>query len=86
MRKLGRVQSKLLRSLINYGSWTYYGAGNHYMAGWVYDTYKRTYDMLETLEDKGLVEREYTLTPAGTRQEVFRPLPMATKHLRRDYL
>jgi len=82
MRKLQRVQNAVLKELIQKGSWTYYGYGNAYMAGWMYrNEYERTYGIMLRLQKKGIVNCELK---RGTRYEVFTPAEDASKYLRKE--
>lgn len=84
MRKLQRVQNKVLKQLIDKGSWTYHGPSNPVLCGWIYDSYARTNKIMNGLFDRGIVDVEHRTSPAGTRTEVFTPAINAHKHLRKD--
>lgn len=81
MRKLQRVQNEVLKTLIRKGSWTYHGFGQGDKCEWVYDGYRRTYEIMQRLVDRGIV----TMKRDGE-VEVFLPNANAADYLRKDEL
>lgn len=81
MRKLGRVQSKVLEALIEYKRWEYHGRGNELLCGWIWETYEGTHKTMESLHKKGLVSR---MKVGDTKIVVYRPYSHASEHIRKD--
>jgi len=81
MRKLQRVQNEVLKALIRKGSWTYHGFGQGDKCEWVYDGYRRTYEIMQRLADRGIVTSR-----TNGETEVFLPNDDAADYLRKDEL
>lgn len=81
MRKLQRVQNLVLKTLIQRGSWTYYGFGNGDKCWWVYDGYRRTYEIMNRLVTRGAVTKK-----CDGETEIFTPSDNASDYLRKDEL
>jgi len=81
MRKLGKLQSKVLKALVEHKRWEYHGRGNNLLCGWIWETYEGTHKIMEILHKKGLVSR---MKVDDTRVVVYRPYLHALERLREE--